>query len=64
MTKLSLKEMRNRNDLTQKEVAEIFNVHINTIINWEKERDNNTLTLKKVVPLLEFYGYDLSQLKF
>lgn len=62
--KLTLKEMRNRKNLTQKEVAEQFGVHINTIINWEKDRGDNTLTLKKVVPLLEFYGYDLSQLKF
>lgn len=61
--KLTLREMRNRNNMTQREVADHFDVHINTIINWEKERNTNTLTLRKVLPLLEYYGYDISQLK-
>ncbi len=61
--KLTLREMRNRNNMTQREVADHFDVHINTIINWEKERNANTLTLRKVLPLLEYYGYDISQLK-
>lgn len=63
MIKLTLKEMRHRKGYTQQEVADHFDVHKNTIINWERNAEQNTLQMNKLKPLLEFYGYEISDLQ-
>ena len=57
----TLKEMRRRNGWTAAQIATVFNVHINTIYNWELHP--KTMTLGQLDDLLAYYGYDLIQLK-
>lgn len=60
-----LKELRIQNNLTQKELADIFNVSQNAIFNWENgKREPSILTINKIatffnVSLPDLLGYQI-----
>lgn len=54
-TTFSLKEMRQRNKLSAKQVADRFDVHVNTIYNWE--RHLAAVPIGTLIDLLNLYDF-------
>ena len=49
----NLREARRKAGLTQKELAELLNVDVRTIINWEKSPTNSQMLLEKAFKICE-----------
>lgn len=59
---LKIKEERNRNKLTQRELAEKIDVSTRTIASWENEKDDTTPSLDNVKKLSTVFGVSLDYL--
>lgn len=57
MLKCRLKESRERLDMTQKDVAIIFNVHESTVSGWETGKDS--IPLKKLIKYCNLFSYSI-----
>lgn len=62
MMKYSLKELRARKNLTQKQVANDLGIAIQTYNAWEK--DISGVAIGKVVALANYFGVPLGQISF
>lgn len=62
MMKFSPKELRARNNLTQREVAEMLGISINTYNAWEK--DISKVSIGKVNALARIFGVELDDIFF
>ena len=60
--KYSLKELRARKSLTQKEVAKKLGISTTTYHSWEQDLSN--VGVSKVISLADFYGVKIDELKF
>ena len=60
--KYSPKELRARNNMTQKEVAEMLGISINTYNAWEK--DISRVAIGKVSALARLFGVELDDIFF
>lgn len=58
----TLKELRARRNLTQKQAAEALGVSLTTYNAWEK--DISGVAVSKVKAVADFYGVDLGQISF
>lgn len=58
----TLKELRARKNLTQKDVAKDLGVSYQTYNSWEK--DVSGVAISKVQALADYFGVQLSQIKF
>lgn len=60
--KFSLKELRARKNLTQKDVAKDLGITYQTYSSWEKDISN--VAVSKVQALADYYGVSLGQISF
>ncbi len=60
--KYTLKELRARRNITQKQAAECLGVSTTTYNAWEK--DISSVAVSKVQAVAEFYGVALGQISF
>lgn len=60
--KTRLKESRERIDLTQKEIASIFKVHVSTVSGWETGKD--PIPLRKLIHYCDLFHYSLDYILY
>lgn len=58
----TLKELRARRNMTQKQVADCLGISVQTYNAWEKDISN--VAISKVQALAEFYGVSLGEILF
>lgn len=60
--KFTLKELRARRNITQKQAAECLGISLATYNSWEKDISN--VAISKVQAVADFYGVALGQISF
>ncbi len=56
----NFRESREINDLKQKDIAKLFNVHFSTVSGWETGKD--TIPIERLIEYANNYNYSLDYL--